>query len=39
MGELTSDDVEDGQDGLNQRGCVLGAEAVTQLQLGQVGQS
>ena len=39
MGELTSNDVEDGEDGLHQGGRVLSTEAVPQLQLGQMGQS
>ena len=39
MGKLTSNDVEDGEDGLYQGGRVLSTEAVPQLQLGQMGQS
>ena len=31
VGELGADDVEDGEDGLHQADCVLGAHAVTEL--------
>ena len=37
VGELGADDVEDGEDGLQQADGVLGGHAVAQLQLAQVG--